>query len=129
MNKIKIYTNPNCKYCKSVKKSLIEKEIDFTELLTADFTDEWQAVVNLTGLPTVPTIYYKETYFVSGRDFGAPQHLINIIENFKASEYSVESQTLERVKTLNFNMGTAFQNLEKALTRLSEQLNTEENDG
>tara|TARA_R110002167_G_scaffold198495_1_gene401539 strand:+ start:673 stop:1065 length:393 start_codon:yes stop_codon:yes gene_type:complete len=126
MNKIIIYTNKNCKYCITLKEELTKKEIDFTENLTSEFTSEWQSVVSLTGIPTVPTMYYKGTYFVSGRDFGAPEHLINIIENFKTSEHSVESQTLERVKTLSFNMGTAFRNMEKAMGKLENKLNTKE---
>tara|TARA_R110002167_G_scaffold360577_1_gene578288 strand:- start:405 stop:782 length:378 start_codon:yes stop_codon:yes gene_type:complete len=119
MNKIKIYTNNTCPYCKQVKKEFTENNIEFENLLTSENTSDWQSIVNLTGIPTVPTIYYKGAYFVSGRDFGSPAHLVDIIKNYEKSEHSIELQTLERIKTLNFNMGSAFGNLEKAINKLN----------
>ena len=73
MNKIEIYTNSNCKYCKQLKDELTKNNIDFEEKLTSDFKDEYQSIVNLTGLPTTPTIKYEGEYFVAGRDYGNPQ--------------------------------------------------------
>jgi glutaredoxin len=119
MNKIKIYTNNTCPYCKQVKKEFTENNIEFENLLTSENTSDWQSIVNLTGIPTVPTIHYKGTYFVSGRDFGSPAHLVDIIKNYEKSEHSIELQTLEKIKTLNFNMGSAFMNLEKAINKLN----------
>jgi hypothetical protein len=50
--------------------------------------EEWQDIVNLTGMPTVPTIKYKGEFLVAGRDFGNPTNLIDIISNgFKSREF------------------------------------------
>ena len=72
MNKIEIYTNETCPYCKQIKEELTNKNIDFEDKLTPDFAEEWQDVINLTGMPTVPTIRCNNEYFIPGRDFQSP---------------------------------------------------------
>ena len=57
---ITIYTNSTCGYCKQLKDELNKNNIEFKEKLISKFTVEWQDVVNLTGLPTTPTIKYKK---------------------------------------------------------------------
>ena len=84
---ITIYTNSNCGYCKQLKDELNKNDIEFKEKLISEFTVEWQDVVNLTGLPTTPTVKYKEEYFVPGRDYQNPQQLINILQSFPDSSY------------------------------------------
>jgi hypothetical protein len=61
-------------------------------------------------MPTVPTIKYKGEFLVAGRDFGNPTNLIDIISNgFKSHEFFSDSRiTLEKIKTMNYNMGQAF---------------------
>ena len=125
MNKITIYTNESCKYCKQIKEELTKNNIEFENVLTKDNTEEWQSIISLTGIPTVPTMYYRGNYFVPARDFSSPEHLLAIIKNFKESKYSGELQLLERIKTLNFHISTAFQNMEKAINKLENKLNTE----
>ena len=126
MNKIEIYTNSNCKYCKQLKDELTKNNIDFEEKLTSDFKDEYQSIVNLTGLPTTPTIKYEGEYFVAGRDYGNPQQLINILQTFKSSEYDDSRRVLERIKTLNFHINTAFGRLDQLLRKIETKLNTED---
>mgnify|MGYP003143629661 CR=1 FL=1 len=126
MNKIEIYTNENCNYCKQVKEEFGKNDIEFIEKLTSDFADEYQQIVNLTGLPTVPTIKFEGEYFVPGRDYGNPQQLINILETFKLSEYDDSRRTLERIKTLNFHINTAFGRLDQLLRKIETKINTDE---
>jgi len=128
MNKIEIYTSSTCGYCKQLKDELIKNNIEFEEKLTTDFKDEYQAVVNLTGLSTTPTIKYKDEYFVPGRDYGNPQQLINILQTFESSEYDDSRRVLERIKTLNFNINTAFGRLDQLLRQIQTKLNTKENE-
>jgi len=118
MNKITIYTNETCPYCKQIKEKLTEKNIEFENKTGKDFKEEWQDVVSLTGMPTVPTIKYENEYFVPGRDFNTPEQLIGILENFKSSSYSDSRKTLERLKTLNFNINTAFGRLDQSLRQM-----------
>jgi len=126
MKKITIYTNETCPYCKQLKEELTEKNIKFKNKLTPDFTDEYQEIVNLTGMPTVPTIKYGDEIFVPGRDFGSPQQLINLLETFKDSSFSDSRKTLERIKTLNYHINMAFNRLDQLLRKIETKLNIEE---
>ena len=123
---ITIYTNSNCGYCKQLKDELNKNNIEFKEKLTQDFTVEWQDVVNLTGLPTTPTIKYKEEYFVPGRDYQNPQQLMNILETFPDSSHDYNRRAFERIKTLNYNMSVAFGRLDQLLRQIETKINTDE---
>ena len=118
--KIVIYTNENCPYCKKIKEKLIENNIKFTNKLTADNKEEWESIISLTGMPTVPTIYYKNNYFVPARDFQNEDHLLRIFNNFEESKFPIELQSFERLKTLNYNMGLAFQRTDQLLKQIEQ---------
>ena len=118
MSEITIYTNEQCPYCKQIKEELNKNNIEFKEKLTKDWVEEWQDITSLTGMPTVPTICYKENYFVPGRDFNGAPHLINIIKEFKPCMFSFESQILERVKSLNYNIMMAFVRTDQLLRQM-----------
>ena len=123
---ITIYTNNTCGYCKQLKDELNKNDIEFKEKLTSEFTVEWQDVVNLTGLPTTPTIKYKEEYFVPGRDYQNPQQLISILETFNNSSYNETKKVFERIKTLNYNINMAFGRLDQLLRQIETKINTDE---
>ena len=123
---ITIYTNSTCGYCKQLKDELNKNDIEFKEKLTSEFTVEWQDVVNLTGLPTTPTIKYKEEYFVPGRDYQNPQQLINILQSFPDSSYDYNRRAFERIKTLNYNINMAFGRLDQLLRQIETKINTDE---
>ena len=80
-NKIIIYTNETCPYCQQVKEELDKNNIEYINKLTNENLDEWQNITNLTGIPQVPTLFFKNNYFAPGRDFGNQQHLISIIKD------------------------------------------------
>ena len=126
MDKIEIYTNETCPYCKQIKEELTKKDIKFEDKLTANFTEEWQGIVNLTGMPTIPTVKYKDEYFVPGRDFQNDQQLINMLETFESSNYNDSRKTLERIKTLNFNINTAFGRMDQLLRQIETKINKED---
>jgi glutaredoxin 3 len=122
MNKITIYTNETCPYCKEVKKQLKENNIEFKNVLTSDEKDNWQAIVNLTGMPTVPTLNFNGDYLVPGRDFGNAANLINLIQNYKESNFTIQEITLEKLKTLHYNISTAFNRTNQILTQIESKL-------
>ena len=126
MDKIEIYTASTCGYCKTLKDELTKNNIEFEEKLTTDFKNEYQAIVNLTGLATTPTIKYEGEYFIPGRDYGNPQQLINILQTFPDSSHDYNKRTLERVKTLNYNMSVAFGKLDQLLRQIETKINTDE---
>ena len=128
MDKITIYTNETCPYCKSIKEELTKADIKFDNKFTNENEEEWQKIVNLTGMPTVPTIKYGDDFLLPQRDFGNPQNLINILENESGSEYSYSRRTFEKMKTLNSNINMAFNRLDQLLRQIETKLNTEENE-
>ena len=118
MEKITIYTMETCSYCKTIKEELTKNNIEFEEKLTSENKDEWQKVNSLTNIPTTPTIYYKNNYFIPQRDFGNPQMLINLLKEFKESEFSLSHRNNEAIKTLNYNVAMAFGRLDQLLKQI-----------
>ena len=128
MEKVIIYANETCPYCKQVKEELTKNEIEFENRLTKDFEKQWGNIIDLTGMPTIPTIIYKDNYFVPGRDFNSPAQLVNIFKNFNPSNHAVEAKLLERVKTLTFQIQTAFGRTDQLLRQIENKLNTEKDE-
>ena len=107
-----------CGYCNMVKEELDKNNIKFETRLTNEWQEEWDKITNLTNLPTTPTIYYKDSYFIPARDFSNPQNLINILKNFKKSKFNESKQALEQIKTLNYNTATAFTRLDTLIRQI-----------
>ena len=126
MNKIIIYTNETCPYCKQIKEELTKNNIKFENVLTSNEEDNWRAIVNLTGMPTVPTINFNGNYLVPGRDFGNTDSLIKLIQNYKESNFTIQEITLEKLKTLHYNISTAFNRTNQILTQIETKINTDE---
>ena len=122
MDKIIIYTQGTCGYCKTIKDELEKNNIEFENRIISEWKTEWDKITNLTGIPTTPTICYKDSYFIPARDFGNPQQLINILENFKKSEFSESRQVFEKIKTLNSNINTAFGRLDQLLKQVEQKI-------
>ena len=127
-DKVIIYTNEQCPYCKQVKEELTKNNIEFENRFTKDFEDQWKSISSLTGMPTVPTIYYKDDYLVTGRDFPNPTMLVTILKNYDSLSlsFSHARQALERVRTLNYTMSMAFNRLDQLLRQIETKINTDE---
>jgi len=126
IDKIKIYSNANCPYCKEVKKKLEENNIEFENIDTIENRDKWAKVSEFTGMPNVPTIHYKNRYLCPGRDYGNPTHLVNQLNNFYEQEEITLDFLNERIKTLNYNMSTAFGRLDQLLRQIETKINKDE---
>jgi len=122
MNKIIIYTNETCPYCKQIKEELTKNNIYFENVLTSDQPANWQAIVDLTGMPTVPTLNFNGDYLVPGRDFGNAANLVNLIQNYKESNFTIQEITLEKLKTLHYNISTAFNRTNQILTQIETKI-------
>ena len=92
------------------------------EMLIDKHRDEWVQTNSFTGMPLTPTIYYKNNYFVAGRDFQNVQQLINILETPENSLYSESRKAFERVKTLNYNINMAFGKLDQLLRQIENKI-------
>ena len=128
MEKIEIYTNKNCPYCKRIKEELLKNKINFNNIDTIENKNEWQDIVSLTSMPTVPTIKINKEYLVAGRDFGSPENLVNIIKNYKDNNYDNSKLILEKIKTLNYYMSQAFQRTDQLLRQIENKLNIKEDE-
>ena len=116
-----------CAYSKIIKEELTKNNIEFEEKINSENQDEWDKVVSLTKMPTTPTIYYKNNYFIPQRDFGNPQMLINLLKEFKESEFSLSHRNNEMLKTLNYNTAMAFGRLDQLLRQIETNTKKEEN--
>tara|TARA_B110000902_G_C13911390_1_gene438430 strand:+ start:105 stop:500 length:396 start_codon:yes stop_codon:yes gene_type:complete len=123
MNKITVYTNKTCPYCKLVKEALTKNNIEFEDIPTSSAVEEWQSIVSFTGIPTVPTICVNGEYFVPGRDFGSAELLVKLIQSYAPSLYTTSEVVLEKLKTLNYNMSMAFNRTNQLLTQIETKLN------
>jgi len=126
MDKIIIYTNNTCGYCKQIKEELEKANLEFENKLTTENESEWQKVVNLTGMPTVPTLVYNDEYFVPGRDFQTAQQIAARLLSFETPKYTQSQRTFERIKTLNYNMNLAFGKLDQLLRQIETKINKED---
>ena len=125
---ITIYTNETCSYCKSVKKELQEHDIKYKEKLTKDYSKEYQQIVNLTGINTVPAVVINDEYYIPGRDFQNAQHILNIIETYSDNSFDLSRRTFERIKTLNYNINLAFGRLDQLLKQIETKIDTDEHE-
>jgi len=122
MDKIIIYTQSACGYCKTVKDELTKNNIEFEERLTNEWEKEWNDLAILTGMPTTPTVCYEDSYFIPVRDFGNPQQLVEILKHFKKPTFSETKQTLEKIKTLNYSINISFRNLTQLLKQVEQKI-------
>tara|TARA_R110002020_G_scaffold41145_1_gene121391 strand:- start:176 stop:580 length:405 start_codon:yes stop_codon:yes gene_type:complete len=127
-NKILIYANKNCPYCKAVKEEFNKNNIEFKNIDTVEQEDKWREVVNLTGVPTVPTIEYNNEYFVPGRDYGSADQVVGMIKTFTNSPHEQSKRVFERLKTLNYNIHQAFTRMDQLLRQVETKLNTDEHE-
>ena len=126
MKKLTIYTSKTCGYCTTLKQKFKEKEIEFTEKSIDEYKSEWNQVVELTGLPTTPTIEFNANYYVPGRDFQNPEQLTDYIKSLDSLttdvEYSNDKRLLEAFKTLTFTLRTSLNRLQQDLTQIKQKL-------
>ncbi len=126
--KITVYTNKTCSYCNIIKENLKKSSIKFTEIDIVECKDIWDNVKDLTANPITPTIEINNEFLLPGRDFFNPQNLIDLISDFKESQYNENRRALELIKTLNYNVFTAFQRLDTTLKNIENKLNKKENE-
>jgi len=122
MNKIIIYTNETCPYCKQVKEELTKNNIEFENRNTVEYAKEWNNISALTGMPTVPTLFFQNEYHVPGRDFSSAAVLVSKVQNYIACDFPVDTQILEKTKSLMYNIAAAFNRTNQLLVKIEEKL-------
>mgnify|MGYP003149476786 FL=1 len=122
MEKLRIYTQENCKYCEQVKSVFKENNIDFIEMSTKKYPKEWKKIMYMSTMGITPTILYKDFYFIANRDFQTPEQLVEILKDFEKPDVDNSILVLERTKTLNYNIMLALQNLNEVINKINNKL-------
>jgi|TARA_R110001592_G_C12706098_1_gene707291 glutaredoxin len=120
LNKPVVYTMKNCSYCKLTIEELEKANISFTQKDIDEHRPEWEEVMLITGLPKTPTIFFNDTYLLPMRDFRNPDQLTKILDSLKDNKKHSNMIIIETLKTLNYNIAEAFNNLNKSLQKLQE---------
>ena len=120
--KIIVYTNSNCSNCKQLKDILEQKNIDFVEKVTDNFKEEWNQVMYAIGVGITPTVLFKNTYFVPGRDFNNPNQVVEMLNYFEKPTLDNDILILERIKTLNYNIATTLTDLDRVIKNINNKL-------
>ena len=129
MKKATIYTSENCGYCTTIKDKFKENDLEFIEKERSEYINEWNIVSRLTGVPSFPTIEFNGDYYVPGRDYNAPEQIINHIKNWdENAELSVSNDVklLEAFKTLTFTLNRSFSGLRQELQQIKTKLDGNE---
>ena len=125
MEKVRIYTQENCKYCEQVKSVYDKNNIDFIEISTTKYPKEWKKIMYMSTMGITPTVLYKDFYFIANRDFQTPEQLVEILKDFSKPDVSNSMLALERTKTLNYNIMLAFQNLNEVINKINNRLDSQ----
>jgi glutaredoxin len=120
--KIVIYTNNKCSACKELKTALKEEKIKFIEKDIDNHEKEWNKVQSITHMSTTPTILFKNSYFVPERDFNHHSQVIGIIKYYVELDLNNNNIMLERMKTLNYSIATAFGSIDRAIRAINTKL-------
>ena len=123
LNEIIIYTQSTCPYCTNMKKAMDDEGIKYIEKEFTKFNEEWNSVVETTNIPVFPTIKIGNDFLAARRDFQqVPQAIqrIIIMADPKRATLSNEIRIIEGLKTLNYNMSSAFQQMNNQMKPLQD---------
>ena len=123
LKEVTVYTQSTCPYCKQMKDEMDQEGIKYVEKEFTEFPEEWSGVSEITQIPVFPTIKIDDEYLVPRRDFQQiPQGIQRIVAmaNPKRPILSNEIRMIEGLKTLNYNMSNAFQQMGNTMKPLQE---------
>ena len=112
----------NCGYCSQVKEVLKEKGVEFVDKSTIEYKEEWYKVTNAIHIGITPTVLFKGCYFVPNRDFQHPQQLVDLLNSYEKPTLDSNDLVIERMKTLNYNIVSALQNIDRVIKDINRKL-------
>ena len=126
MKELVIYTSGGCGHCKTMKEKLKENNIKFIEKTKSKFNEDWNAIMQLTGLGNFPTINIDDEFFIAGRDFQNPDQFIDYLKNSKIlytydTKYSKEDKIIQAFKTLTWSLNQGFARMFSEINELKKQ--------
>jgi glutaredoxin len=87
-NQLYIFTLKGCSHCVTLKKSLNELQIPYTELEIGKNKEIWDQVVQQTGHNSLPTVFISldggedGPVFIPGRDYLEKEEVIQKIKEY-----------------------------------------------
>tara|TARA_R110002051_G_scaffold59454_2_gene109042 strand:+ start:534 stop:911 length:378 start_codon:yes stop_codon:yes gene_type:complete len=120
--KIEIYITENCKNCKEIIEQIEKENIEFEKKPIEKFKKDWNNVVNTVHMNSTPIIWFKDTYFVSQRDFNYPNEVIDILKNYEKPNINDIIVLSETIKTLNFNLLNMVNNIYNVVKEINKKL-------
>ncbi len=125
--KIKIFTQPNCLYCKNVKDALTEKEIEFEsiDISQSENREEWNLVTRLSGIGMTPTITFRDQIWAPNRDFQDANSLIQRLQYFLDNplEAPNEEDRFQILINANKNLAMSLQNIHQLMANIHSKVN------
>ena len=121
-----VYTMESCTYCAKVKEDLEKENIKFIEKDIRENDKEWKKKIRITGHPNTPTVVFRGVYLAPMRDFNNPVVLIDILNELKENNLDYQVHTLEKIKTMNYQLAEAFKNLIEIINKKDENIVAEE---
>ena len=119
--KIIIYTQQGCLHCTKLKELFDKNEIKYVEKDKVEHHEEWVNVHSILGLATLPTIYFKDNYFIPGRDYNTPEQLIQMIKSQDKFDTSNELRSKEAMKTLIYSINQGFGRMFNEIKQLKDE--------
>ena len=123
LNEVILYTQSTCPYCTQMKKAMEDEGIKYVEKEYTKFPKEWAAAVDITQVPVFPTIQIGDDFLATRRDFQqVPQAIQRVIvmANPDRVIISNEVKMIEGLKTLNYNMSNAFNQMSTSMKPLQD---------
>ena len=123
LNKVILYTQSTCPYCTQMKKAMDDEGIKYIEKEFTKFPKEWATVVDTTQVPVFPTIQIDDELLVPRRDFQQiPQAIQRVIIMADPNRVIISNEVkmIEGLKTLNYNMSNAFNNMSNSIKPLQD---------
>ena len=125
MRELKVYTQEGCGYCDDTKDHLKENNIEFTNKDTELFSDEWNAIMAITGIGMTPTLIYGNNILIQGRDFNSIEEIPFALKVYDNIYNSNSSLALEKIKSFEYNISEAMRIVLSELAEIKEKLNKE----
>tara|TARA_Y100001938_G_C7777655_1_gene276386 strand:- start:60 stop:533 length:474 start_codon:yes stop_codon:yes gene_type:complete len=125
--KIKMYTQPNCLYCKNIKEDLTKNEIEFEEIDISqeENREEWNLVTRLSGLGLTPTITFRDQIWAPNRDFQDGKGLIQRLIYFRDNPLTepTEEDKFQIILNSTKNLAMSLSNLHQLIANISSKVN------
>lgn len=124
---IKMYTQPNCLYCKNIKEALTKNEIKYNEvdISKEENREEWNLITRLSGLGLTPTITFRDQIWAPNRDFQDDKGLVQRLIYFRDNPLKQPSEEDKFQILLNStkNLAMSLSNLHQLLINVNTKVN------